>query len=162
MADKMAAVQGMAVSQLLYFISSAITYCMSPYASFYAGLSCQISCHRHTLENCKNLTNKSVKYPWLTQELNPGYFAPTVSFQANLLCRFCLQSLPLYLFVCVCVTFCVNVCFHLAEILKKNHLKGFEHFQSNGTLPFSYLTLTLIFKVNNFGVLLLLQTFHKW
>ena len=41
MADKMAACQGMAVSQA-YFIASGIAYCISPYASFYAGLSCYI------------------------------------------------------------------------------------------------------------------------
>ena len=29
----------------LYFISSAIAYCISPYASFYAGLSCKSSDH---------------------------------------------------------------------------------------------------------------------
>ena len=35
----------------LYFISSVIAYCISPYASFYAGLSCDI-CHRMAPLNC--------------------------------------------------------------------------------------------------------------
>ena len=33
----------MAVSQRLYLISSATAYCISPYASFYAGLSCLLA-----------------------------------------------------------------------------------------------------------------------
>ena len=34
----------MAVSQALYFILSAIAFCISPYASFYAELSCLVTC----------------------------------------------------------------------------------------------------------------------
>ena len=53
--------------------------------------------------------------------------------------------------VCVyvyrCVTFCVNICSHVAKFWK-NHLYGIDKFQSNGTISFWYsLTLTFIFKV---------------
>ena len=39
MADKMAAVQGYGCILSVYILS-VIAYCISPYASFYAGLSC--------------------------------------------------------------------------------------------------------------------------
>ena len=38
----------------LYFISSGIAYCISPYASFYAGLSCY-KCLKHALCSSNNV-----------------------------------------------------------------------------------------------------------
>ena len=35
-------------------------------------------------------------------------------------------------YVCMCMLFCVNLCCRVAIILKKNHICGLEHFQSNG------------------------------
>ena len=49
----------------LYFISSGIAYCIWPYASFYAGLSCSLFVYyARQLECCTVITNifKHVKY----------------------------------------------------------------------------------------------------
>ena len=43
----------------------------------------------------------------------------------------------------------------------ENHLNRIEHFQSNGAVPYLSLTLTFIFKVKLFDILLSLRTSRK-
>ena len=59
-------------------------------------------------------------------------------------------SLSLAVWVCpiVFVTFCINACIYVAKILKnKNHLYGFNHFQSDSASPVALLLDRNIFKV---------------
>ena len=90
-------------------------------------------------------------------------FLRFVFFSLQFLCksaiRFCLQSSPLSLAVCIClcISFCVNVCCQVTKILHKIHLYGFQHFQSNDSsqvfLPWCMLhsvTLAFILKVKHF------------
>ena len=53
----------------LYFISSAITYCISMYSSFYAGLSCLIKELMSTDTNDKQMFSANVSSTRLTVEL---------------------------------------------------------------------------------------------
>ena len=53
----------------------------------------------------------------------------------------------------VCMSFCVKACCWIAKVLK-NHLYGFQHFQSNGTSHVLLLDLTFTYKVKTFGILL--------
>ena len=55
------------------------------------------------------------------------------------------------------VTFCVNVCCHVAKIMKilKKHLYGFEHLSLMVHVPFLYsLTLTFVFMVKTWDYII--------
>ena len=81
-----------------------------------------------------------------------------------------LHSLPLviipvsrYVCVCVCLSFCVNVCCWITKIQNKNHLYRNEHFQSNGANPVSlHIVFDLHFQCQTFGILFDARISRKW
>ena len=100
----------------LYFISSAIAYCISPYASFYAGLSCYIFLSAFTMQ-LQIISRHVVLSSIFERECWSLFWLQYWSrFRRNTTHCILPYAIVMCVCMCVCVCVCVTVCVCLCRV----------------------------------------------